>query len=668
MTSAHHLLGPDSPLAAAMPGYEHRQGQLDMAEAAERAIAEDRVLLCEAGTGTGKTLAYLVPAIASGRKVVVSTASKALQEQIYEKDLPLIQNYLGLRVDAVLVKGLTNYLCLRRLGELRARLGQELWPQAGQEGDEASAMRQALGVVEAWASRTATGDIAEVTELSEAHPIWRELCSSSETRIGPRCPCFERCHITRLRRAAEQADLLVVNHHLLFADLAIKGDHPGGVLPPYDVVVLDEAHRIEEIATSFFGAQVSSVGLERLLRDAERALGSGGRDRSSPAPPPLIARLGRLARQWFAELAALERFGEGRQPLPVETWVGPLREGYHQLDDALGALSGTLLTEAADEAARAVAARIETAREHLGRIVEPDRAQVAWCERRARSVSLAASPVHVGPLLRDRLFEQGHAMVLTSASLSVGSSFEFVRSRLGLEELGCAPVDELVVESALDHRRRALLYTPEDLPAVAERAFVARAARRVAELVGITGGGAFVLCTSLRNMTGFAAALRPAIEQPLLRQGDSPKSALLDRFRELGNGVLVATMSFWEGVDVPGWALRLVVMDRIPFAVPTDPLVAARCRALEQAGHSPFQSYSLPQAAITLKQGFGRLLRTRDDFGVVAVLDGRIRTRAYGRSLLASLPEVPSTTELSEVAAFWQRWVDDPRSEPCAER
>ena len=676
MPTPREHLGPHGPLAQAMAGYEHRAGQLDMADAVERALREDRVLLCEAGTGTGKTLAYLVPALLARRKVVISTATKALQEQIFFKDLPLIARHLGLQAQAVLVKGLGNYLCRRRLAELQDAARPQLVPdprrrEAGRVSEPPQSSDRtgvpfdaALELVTRWAASTETGDVSEARELPEDHPIWSEVTASSDTRLGPSCPYYEGCFVTQLRRAAEQAQLLVVNHHLLFADLAIKGDHPGGVLPPYDAVILDEAHKIEDIATSFFGTQVSSTGIERLLRDVERVLRAARLHDDAKRPPPLVGRVREDARRLFAALGtAIAAEGphngtpggaEGREPLSPDVWTGALRDAYHQLDEALEALGGLASLHPAEDALRSVGQRVSALRDSLGRVVEPERAQITWCERRARSIGIAASPIDVGPILRERLFERGPAAVLTSASLSAGGSFEFVRSRLGLEQSTFAPTDELVVASALDYQTQALLYTPTDLPEVNDEGFSAQATARIRELLALSGGGAFVLCTSLRNMRAIAAALGATAEHELMMQGDAPKSALLDRFRASGNAVLVATMSFWEGVDVPGQALRLVVIDRIPFAVPTDPVVAARCRALELAGRQPFQSYMLPLAAITLKQGFGRLLRTRQDWGAVAILDRRICTRGYGRALLASLPPVRQATTRGELEAFWE--------------
>jgi ATP-dependent DNA helicase DinG len=645
MNQASHavraLLGPDGPLAQELNGYEHRQGQLDMAEAVDRALCEDRILLCEAGTGTGKTLAYLVPALLSGRKVVISTASRALQEQIVHKDLPLVRNTLGLDPEVMLVKGLSNYLCRRRFEELRH--------DAHAPGANA-AMRRALPLIEHWSEQTPRGDRAELDRLEESHPVWSQVTSSSETRLGPKCRYHEQCFVTHMKRRAEQAQILVVNHHLLFADLMIKGDHPGGALPDYDAVILDEAHKIEDVATAFFGTQVSSRQIRRLLAEAQRALRAAGHD--DGAHDKLFGAVQRQTDELFAALNVTVDTGEGRAAMPAELWSGALLERYHGLDDALDAVELVLGTATGGDAVAQVAARTRGLRGALSAIVEPTGAQVGWLERREHALTLAASPVDVGEPLRERLFASGRPVVLTSASLTTGSGFSFVRSRLGLLEALDAPVDELEVGSPLDHLRQALIYTPTDLPAVDAPDYAAGAAERVLQLRGMVGGGTFVLCTSLRSMRRFAKALGEKLREPPLVQGEAPKRALLERFRRRDDAVLVATMSFWEGVDVPGRALQLVVLDRIPFAVPTDPVVEARCRAVERAGRSGFMHFSLPQAAITLKQGYGRLLRTRDDHGVVAIFDRRIRERGYGRKLLDTLPPARQTTALDDVKAF----------------
>ena len=684
------LLGPAGPLAAALEGYESRPGQLAMAEAVERALDDDRVLLCEAGTGTGKTLAYLVPAILSGRKVVVSTATKALEDQIFTKDLPLIAENLGLDPQAALVKGLGNYLCLRRYHELRKS------PEAGSRE-----VSRSLPLLEAWARDTDTGDVAELVTLAEGDPLWREVASSSETRLGSSCAYYEDCFVTRMRRDAEQARLIIVNHHLFFADMAVRmaaarrGFGGAGVLPPYDAVIFDEAHQLEEIATTFFGVRISRARVDSMLRDADRAfLGAGltepifGRGQGAT----LTAALRRSSDALFDALArvaaAADTRGEGRVSLPRDVWSGDLLAAYHRFDDELEALENYAANASAEEAVRLVASRAAQVREDAGKIVDPAANQVTWAEARGRSVSVGASPVDLGWMLREQVFERVGAVVLTSATLTTGASgasgadargsagaaraaeasapapapaeegkdprFRFLRSRMGLDDRVSVPVDEIEVPSPFDYPAAALLYTPRDLPEVNEGPFTERAVERTRELIEITGGGAFVLCTSNRALAAFARGLGGKLARPPLVQGEAPKGALLRRFRAERDAVLVATMSFWEGVDVPGEALRLVVIEKLPFAVPTDPVVAARCAAIEAAGGNPFVAYSVPQAAITLKQGFGRLIRTRTDRGVVAILDRRIRTRGYGRMLMDSLPEARRTDRLEDVRAFWQ--------------
>ncbi|WP_437878288.1 ATP-dependent DNA helicase [Sorangium sp. So ce513] len=674
---AASLLGPSGPFARGLQGYEDREGQVAMASAVERAIAEDRVLLCEAGTGTGKTLAYLVPAILSGRKVVVSTATKALEDQIYTKDLPLVAEHLRLDPRAALVKGLGNYLCLRRFNELRHS------PGAG-----AGAAGRSLPLLEAWAQETEMGDIAELAYLAEGDPLWREVASSSETRLGSSCDYYDDCFVTRMKRDSEAARLLVVNHHLFFADLALKiagarrGFGGAGALPPYDAVIFDEAHQLEDIATSFFGVRVSRARVDSMLRDADRAfIASGLADRilGRGEGTAITAVVRESADALFDRLAALggpaasaDREG-ARVPLARDAWSGELLDAYHRLDNHLEALSGYASANAISEAVQLVGNRAAQLREDAARIVDPATNQVTWVEVRGRGVSFGASPVDLGHMLREHVFERIGAVVLTSATLttggSSGSAFRFLRSRMGLDEDVSVPVDELEVPSPFDYPSAALLYTPRDLPEATDAAFVDRAADRISELIGITGGGAFVLCTSIRAMNALAAALRarlgraagqaragggaPRQPTPLLVQGEAPKGALLRRFRAERHAVLVATMSFWEGVDVPGEALRLVIIEKLPFAVPTDPVVAARCASIEQAGGNPFIAYSVPQAAITLKQGFGRLIRTRTDRGIVAILDRRVRTRGYGRVLLDSLPDARRTERIEDVRAFW---------------
>ncbi|MBK8253412.1 MAG: ATP-dependent DNA helicase [Polyangiaceae bacterium] len=659
---AADLLGPNGPFARAMDAYEDRPGQVQMAQAVEDALANGRVLLCEAGTGTGKTLAYLIPALLSGLKVVVSTATKTLQDQIFTKDLPLVAEHLGFEPEVALVKGLGNYLCKRRFNELRG------------SGLAAGSMFRSLPLVEAWAAETETGDMAELASLPEGDPLWREICSSSETRIGSNCAYHGECFVTKMRKEAEEARLLIVNHHLFFADLALRaasGDRgfAGGALPPYDAVILDEAHQIEDVATQFFGVSLSKARVESMLRDAERAFmaaGLGDPVFHGGEGFALTAIVREASTLFFEAIAAVARAAGGdmggRALLGSDAWTEDVAASWGRFDETLEALAGYAKANARDEPMRLVAARAAALRTSASKILDPAADQVAWSEITSRNVSLGASPIDLGSTLRQFLFDRAYSVVLTSATLATAprivraeteSSFSFVRSRLGLNEAIQSPVHEAIVSSPFDYQKSALFYVPRDLPEPNDPDFVDLAAERAAELVHLTSGGAFILCTSVRSMRALARRVSTLIKKPILMQGDGPKGALLSKFRSQNDGVLVATMSFWEGVDVPGDALRLVVIDKVPFAVPSDPVVAARAKSLEHAGKNPFVDYFVPQAAITLKQGFGRLIRSQKDQGIVALLDRRARTKSYGRSLLESLPPARRIDALDDLRDAW---------------
>jgi ATP-dependent DNA helicase DinG len=650
-----------------MPGYELRTGQLAMSDAVERTLRNDRVLLVEAGTGTGKTLAYLVPAILSGRKIVISTATRALQDQIFFKDLPLIERALGLRVHSALMKGLSNYLCRRRYAEFRS-------------SDESTrpASARSLEMIERWAAETESGDVSELTLLGEDDPVLSHVTSSSETRVGTPCQHYAECFVTRMKREAEAARLVIVNHHLFFADLALRGAHPGRVLPDYDAVIFDEAHQLEDIATMFFGIRVSHARVRRVLTELEGTLGRLGR--TGPlfgAGIPTRAR--EACEDFFRTVVSDAPKGEGRSTIERDFWTGPRADAWHRLDEALDgvraltqSLAGSLVGRGREAAplpnrreALSVAdglellgRRAESIREDLSTIVDGASGRVTFLDSSGRAAAQSSSPVDLSALFRSRIFESIPATVLTSATLSSGSerdsgSFDFVRSRLGLEG-DRIQVDELVVKSPFDFAARALLYLPEDLPSPKDPAFDERAVERIAELVEVTGGGAFVLTTSVRSMRAIHRGLRERLlGLRLLVQGERPKSALLGAFRASGDAVLVATASFWQGVDVPGDALRLVVLEKIPFPVPTEPVVLARSRALESEGKNPFMELHLPIAKIALKQGFGRLIRSRADRGIVALLDERVHRRGYGKGLLAALPPAKRTSDMNEVRQFW---------------
>jgi ATP-dependent DNA helicase DinG len=660
---ARDVLGPGSALSRFLPGWEHREGQMAMAEAVERALEGERHLFVEAGTGTGKTLAYLVPAILSGRKVIVSTATRALQEQIFMKDLPLVAQALaahGVEFRAALMKGLSNYLCLRRFSE--ARMGGR--PVDG-----------AFSRIADWAAHTETGDRAELTDLPEDAEVWREVASSSDTRIGATCEHFDACFVTRMRREAEEAQVVVVNHHLFLADLMLRSGPRlarASVLPAHDAVVFDEAHQIEDIATDFFGVRVSSARIDALARDAERSLAKANALEALKSGPvrSTLESLRTASIAFFDRLARAASGSDTRRVLSESDVTPEVRAAHADLELRLDALEAVARARS-EEALQLIARRAADARDDLRGIIAGSRADpegevadlVRWIDLRARSVSLGASPVDVGGTLRSRLFDRVPSVVCTSATLATGNSFHFARARLG------APpeTEELVVASPFDFASHALLYLPDDLPDPTEGPFELAAAARIAELVAVSDGGAFVLCTSTRAMRTLHARLRGQVgDRPLLLQGERAKHLLLSRFRSSGRAVLVATMSFWEGVDVPGRALRLVIIDKIPFAPPNEPVVAARCARLDREGGSGFAQYSVPSAAMTLKQGFGRLIRTQRDVGAVAVLDKRIVRKGYGKALLAALPPARRVRTMGELRGAWAALAHPDADPPAA--
>jgi len=662
---ARRLLESSEALSGRL-SYERRDGQLAMMDAVERALREDRHLFVEAGTGTGKTLAYLLPALLSGKKVVVSTATIALQEQIFSKDLPMaaaIAEAEGIPVRFALMKGLSNYVCKRRLAEA---LGMSQAPML-------------LRLAE-WERGSESGDRAEAAFLPEDDPTFAQIASSTETRIGVECKYYDACHVTRMRREAERANLVVVSHHLFLADLALRSGPRGdfaSALPAYDAVIFDEAQRLEAVATDFFGVRVTSARVDALLRDAEGTLSA--RATKSPELLKDVEETHRTVEQarvastaFFSRLASLVSTGTERRPLAEGDVSSDLVDAAARLDLAVSLVGGLGTGPRSDEATELVARRAEDLRADLREVLlgssraryggsrehAPDR--VAWVESRERSVAVGASPIELGQILRGALFDRISTVVCTSATLSTahpdGSiGFEFARARLG------APADtlELRVDSPFDYERNAAFFVPSDLPEPKDPSFEERSTQVIVALVEASRGGAFVLCTSVRMMRSYARSLRDRVAYPVMVQGEAPKKLLLARFRASREAVLVATSSFWEGVDVPGEALRLVVLDKIPFAVPTDPVVVARSRRIEAEGGNAFVEYSVPQAAMTLKQGFGRLIRTEQDRGVVALLDARARNKGYGPRLLAGLPRARACATVDDVRAFFAESLDD---------
>ncbi len=646
--AARDLLADGGPLARVLPGYESRPEQLKMADAVEAALEGGTALLVEAGTGTGKSLAYLVPAARSSLRVVISTATKALGEQIMEKDLPTLRR-LGLHPDVTLVKGLSNYVCKRRLEEYR---------QAVVTG--AAAPESGLDRVLAWADETDTGDRADLASVPDDAPVWREVVSSSETRIGPKCRFYETCFVTRMRRAAEASQVIVTNHHLWCADLALRGGSAGAqALPDHDAVIFDEAHALEDVATEFFGVRITRSRIETLVRDADRALRTSGFfvDRSREAS--VVRTLTGMSAGALRMFAALPRGATGpggagsRLLLGPDQLAGELGDGAQQLARSLAELGAHVRDfVGTNDMLLSVARRTAGIIEALKTAMDPESAtHVAFAEPDARGGgAVGASPVEIGAILAERLWSRRGAVVLTSATLSAGGDFGFIRQRLGVPE----EARELTLSSPFDFGVQAGLYIPRRLPEPRDHGYLDAAAEEIERLVDITRGGAFVLCTSVRMMRAFRETLRGAWPYPTFMQGEAPKGRLLEKFRSAGNAVLFATSSFWEGVDVPGRALRLVIMDKLPFEAPNDPVTAARIARLTAQGHDAFDDYQVPAAALTLKQGFGRLVRTRRDAGIVAILDRRILTRRYGAALLNALPPAARCETIADVEVFWE--------------
>jgi ATP-dependent DNA helicase DinG len=664
-----------------------------MAQSVEEALEEKRHLIVEAGTGTGKTLAYLLPVIRSGKRVIISTGTKNLQEQLFFKDVPFLGRAVfsqptaerlvpfpvevgdgetgassfphntvqqdAARLSVCYMKGRNNYLCRRKL--------YDLTDQPILSGLEEIEHYRAIA---AWEKTTHTGDRSEIAELPEASALWHKLDARADTCLGQKCKEWERCFITEMRRRAAESDIIIVNHHLFFADLAIKLEADGapdaGVLPDCGAVIFDEAHELEEVAGNYFGISVSSTRMEDLARDTEHLL---QREKLyTPQMSGAIQSLRERSQLFFSLLPAQE----GRFAFDTR------REFLEENGDEFLALNQSLtrlfaeferLPQKPDEVFT-LARRAQQLQVQLGFLMESeDPNTVFWIERRGfrhapgavkrkspdekfsggrSNVFLQATPIEVGPILRECLWSKLETVVLTSATLAVGGAFDYIRQRLGLDH-----ARELVVPSHFNYETQAILYVPPHLPDPRTPQFTEQATDVIRRLLEITRGRAFVLFTSYAQMNDVHERLLGVLEFPMLKQGDAPKSALLEQFRLTPNAVLFGTSSFWQGVDVQGEQLSCVIIDRLPFAVPSDPVVAARVKAIDRAGGNAFSDYQVPSAVITLKQGFGRLIRSLHDRGLLALLDNRILKKSYGRVFVESLPNYAKTTDLRKVEQFF---------------
>ena len=629
------------PLAAALPAFEPRPGQRTMAAAVGDILAGGGVLLAEAGTGTGKTLAYLVPAILSGRRVLVSTGTRNLQDQIYYKDLPALREALGVPFTAAYMKGRANYLCLQRF-ESVLEGGEAHGPAAGAYID----------TLREWAEQTETGDRSEVEDLPDDYPLWNEISAASENCIGTECARYDDCFVTRMRRQALESDLVIVNHHLLCADAAVRQSAYGEVIPSCACTVIDEAHQLENVATQYFGISVSNYRLEELARDGQRAL-AGSEPAGAADGDEARRRVDdvRYRGQVFAEaLRSLVPEGD-RIRVTTET-LEPAKEPAGGLAESLTALERTLgeLADATEELT-ALARRAGELRKQIALLLDASETGfVYFLERRGKGVFLRAAPIDVSDIVRELILERADGTVLTSATLAVDDTFDYFKGRLGITD-----AHEMRLPPEFDFAAQALLYLPRHMPDPRSERFAGAMAEELGELLRATRGRAFVLFTSYANLRAVHGQLDPALPYPLLVQGSAPRSVLLREFRSTPEAVLLATSSFWQGVDVAGESLSCVVIDKLPFASPSDPVTAARIEAIEAAGGNAFTDYQVPLAILTLLQGFGRLIRHRNDRGVLALFDARVRTRGYGRRFLASLPPAPITHEVAAVRSFISR-------------
>ena len=635
MPSVDDLLGPAGRLARQVQGFAYRPQQAEMARAVADTLEQGGVLICEAGTGTGKTFAYLVPALLSGRKVVISTGTRNLQDQLYQRDVPRVRDVLGVPCAVAVLKGRANYLCTHRLetawldGRHRSRTLTDL-----------------LQRVRGWAARTERGDVAELVDIPEDAPVWPLVTSTTDNCLGQECPSYSACHLVEARRSAQEADVVVVNHHLLCADLALRDDGFGELLPAADCYVIDEAHQLPDTASDFFGHSLSTRQLHDLARDIElESRREGG------LTPELLAaaeQMGKAAHDLRLAFGVEARRATWREAAASAAVTPALAE----LDAALGTCAAML--EARGERGRGLdscLARAQSLGQELRAFGAPETVhtdEIRWLETFQTGFRLNRTPLDIAETFRAHLGSRRGAWIFTSATLAVGGDFAHFQHRLGIDEARTAQWD-----SPFDYRHQALWYLPRDLPDPNEQGFNRAVADLSVQILAASRGRGFLLYTSHRALGEAAAHLSGRLPYPLLVQGSAPKSELLERFRQLGNAVLLGTASFWEGVDVRGEALSVVIIDRLPFASPGDPVLQARIDALRTEGGNPFREYQLPQAVIALKQGAGRLIRDVTDRGVLAVCDHRLLSRSYGQVFVRSLPPFRRTQDLADVQRFF---------------
>ena len=634
MQNLDEVFGPRGPLARTLPGFTPRRSQLAMAGRVALALENRSPLVVEAGTGTGKTFAYLVPALLSGRRVLISTGTRTLQDQLFNKDLPMVAGAIGVPARVALLKGRSNYLCHYRFKQL-----------TGQKSLLGGKDRT-LARVERWVGITKTGDLSEVPDMGDAHPLWPQLTSTRDNCLGARCAEVSRCHVFEARRRAVESDVVIVNHHLLLADLALKEDGFGDLLGAADAVILDEAHQIPDLATQFFGTRLGSRQVELLLRDARVELAA-----ETASTTVLAAEFGAVEKALAALAEELRRTARPNW-LAADT---PFADAAEHLATTLRTLAAEVSEQGGGAGIATVASRATELASRLETVLHADDNEGARSvEITQRGFTLSLLPFDVAGRFAKMAGATRAAWVFTSATLSVGEDFAHFTSRLGMDD-----AETLAIPSPFDFESQALLYLPPGMPDPASPAHTPAVVDAAVPLIEASAGGAFVLFTSHRALQRAADLLRSRWTEladfPLLVQGEAPREQLLRRFRESGNAVLLGTASFWEGVDVKGDALRLVIIEKLPFASPDDALTKARIEHLKANGGNAFREYQLPEAALTLKQGVGRLIRSETDRGVVVICDPRLVDKPYGRVFRASLPPFPVTRAAEDAAKFLRR-------------
>jgi ATP-dependent DNA helicase DinG len=679
-------------LAETLPGFEARNGQRRMAEAVASVLDTGGTLLAEAGTGTGKTLAYLVPAILSGQRVLVSTGTKNLQEQIFFKDLPALETSLGVSFSATLMKGRSNYLCLHRFHNMDSAFEStgmfeaSDWHSSDETGLKArnhdvseSEKSIFLPVIRDWAARTATGDRAELADLPEDLTLWNHISATAETCLGVECPQFAECFVTKMRQRAAESDVVIVNHHLLCADAAVRKGSFGEVIPSCTSLVVDEAHQLEDVATQYFGLAFSTYRFDDFLRDADRGLAETRGSHDTPdagdtawEPRQIesavrnLTRAGDRGRHFFRRLAEARAGVPPNQESRIRYTADSIADFLEDGAALAGAIEGfettiALMLQGLDSSpvspGDGSSETLQTLQRRAGELHrdlrlllrgdDPD--LVYFLETRGRGIVLRAAPVDVSRLVRDAVFDRFRTVILTSATLAVDNSFAYVKGRLGVRD-----ADELCVPGEFDYASQALLYLPRRMPPPKSPGFAGAVAIEAIDILRRTRGRAFVLFTSYAVMRAVQHEIEVAVPYPILVQGQAPRSTLLQMFRSTPNAVLLATSSFWQGVDVVGEALSCVIVDKLPFASPGDPVTAARIDTITAKGGDAFGDYQVPLAILTLQQGLGRLIRHRTDRGVLAVLDPRLRTTGYGRRFLSALPPAPVTHDLDAISRFFR--------------